>query len=215
MQKNLSLILADTKRSKYYLHEIIKNKIFLKKILFYSNKKGSLFNKIKKYKNVEKIYYVKTNDINSKKIGDLIKKFLSEYILFSGNNAEIIRNNELLKKKLIHCHPGLLPKYRGSVVTYYSLILENKIFVSIFRISNKIDKGKVLFTKKIKYNKKLQNIEGKFDHCIRAKALVDFIKKKKETIQKREGKNFNFYYIPHPIIRNIITKPKEYIKSII
>ena len=79
-------------------------------------------------------------------------------------------------------------KYRGSVVTYYSLILENKIFVSIFRISNKIDKGKILFTKKIKYNKKPLNIEGKFDHDIRAKTFLDFIsnKKKRNNSKKKE-----------------------------
>ena len=42
-----------------------------------------------------------------------MKKFLSEYILFSGNNAEIIKNNKLLEKKIIHCHPGLLQNTEG------------------------------------------------------------------------------------------------------
>ena len=85
----------------------------------------------------------------------------------------------LVKKNLIHCHPGLLPKYRDSTVIYYVLIEMQKIYVSIFNVSKNIDKGKVLFTKKFSLPKNFLDIEKNFDNQIRTKTLVTFLKSKK------------------------------------
>ena len=50
MQKSLSIILANTNRSKFYFNELKKNKFFLENIIFYSTKKNLEFLKIlKKY----------------------------------------------------------------------------------------------------------------------------------------------------------------------
>ena len=54
MQKNISLILANTERSKYYFNEIIKNKIFIKKIIFYSKKRVRYFIKLRNIKILKK-----------------------------------------------------------------------------------------------------------------------------------------------------------------
>ena len=132
----------------------------------------------------------------------------SKYILFSGYNAEILKNKKILKKNIIHCHPGLLPKYRGSTVFYYSMLEMNRIDVSVFKMTKKIDEGRILFTKGYIFPKNKIDLENDFDHIIRAKTLVSFIKSKKNKFKKLNSKFDSFYYIAHPIIRSIILNPR-------
>jgi len=215
MRKNLSVILANTNRSKFYFNELKKKKYFLDNIIFYTNKKNFNFLKdLKNYKYKHNLKILKTNDINSTSIEKEVLKIKSKYILFSGYNAEILKSGKILKKNIIHCHPGLLPKFRGSTVIYYSMIETNNINVSIFRISRKIDEGKVLFTKKFNYPKDKYEIEENFDHIIRAKTLISFLEQKKIKFKKLKSKYSSFYYKAHPIIRNIILNPKLLLNEI-
>ena len=216
MQKSLSVILANTNRSKFYFNELKKKKYFLDNIIFYTNKKNLDFLKdLKNYKYKNNLKILKTNDVNSVSIEKEVLKIKSKYILFSGYNAEILKSGKILKKNIIHCHPGLLPKFRGSTVIYYSMIETNKINVSIFRISRNIDEGKVLFTKKFSFPKNKMDLEKNFDHLIRAKTLISFLNSKKTQSNKLKSKYPNFYYIAHPIIRSIILNPKSILKQII
>ena len=74
MRKNLSVILANTNRSKFYFNELKKKKYFLDNIIFYTNKKNFNFLKdLKNYKYKHNLKILKTNDINSTSIE---KKFL-------------------------------------------------------------------------------------------------------------------------------------------
>ena len=215
MQKSLSLILANTRKSEAYFDDLKKNNLPIEKIIFYSKIKNSKFLKkldIYPYKN--SIKFVKTNLVNSKIVEKEILKIKSTYILYSGYDAEIINNQNILKKNLIHCHPGLLPKYKGSTILYYSIIENNKIYVSVFKMSKIIDQGKVLFTSKFNLPPKIIDLEKDFDNSIRAKALILFLKSKKIQIKKQKSKYLNFYYIAHPIIRNIIRKPKSLLVSL-
>ena len=205
MQKNLSIIIADTKRSENYFKEIRKNKIPIEEIFFYSTKKRcKLLNEIKKYTLKKKVRIFKTNNINTKILAKYIFSSKSNFLLFSGNDAEIIKNRLILTKKILHCHPGLLPKYRGSTVPYYSIIQDNSVHVSLIQISKKIDGGKVLFTKKFKPPKNKFDIEKNYDNYIRANTLISFLKTNKSVIKKRKDGNKNSYFIAHPIIRKII-----------
>ena len=57
MQKSLSIIIANTKRSESYFRSIKKNRFQLDYIFFYSTKKNSeLLNEVKKYKLKKKNY---------------------------------------------------------------------------------------------------------------------------------------------------------------
>jgi folate-dependent phosphoribosylglycinamide formyltransferase PurN len=215
MQKSLSIILANTNRSKFYFNELKKNKFFLENIIFYSTKKNLEFLKIlKKYPYKNDLQIIMSNDVNNKIIETEILKIKSKYILFSGYNAELLKNKNILKKNLIHCHPGLLPKYRGSTVVYYSMIEIKKIYVSIFKISKNIDEGKVLFTKYFSFPKNKIDLEKNFDHIIRAKTLVSFLKSNKIILNKQKDRFPNFYYIAHPLIRSIVLNPKSLLKEI-
>ena len=210
MPKKLSIILTNTNRSKIYFDLLKKENFFIDNIIYYSKTIDSAFiNKLKKYPNKIKFIFIKTNNINSKSIEHHIININSDYILFSGYNAEIVTNQSILKKNLIHCHPGLLPKYRGSTVIYYGLIEMQKIYVSIFNVSKNIDNGKVLFSKQISLPKNLIDIEKNFDNQIRAKTLITFLKSKKINIMSKNDKYINFYYIAHPIVRSILLNPKK------
>ena len=210
MPKKLSIILSNTNRSKIYFDLLKKENFFIENIIYYSKTIDSAFiNKLKKYPNKITFIFIKTNNINLKSVEQHIININSDYILFSGYNGEIVTNQNILKKNLIHCHPGLLPKYRGSTVIYYGLIEMQKIYVSIFNVSKNIDNGKVLFTKQFSLPKNLIDIEKNFDNQIRAKTLVTFVKSKKINIMGKNDKYINFYYIAHPIVRSIILNPKQ------
>ena len=210
MSKKLSIILSNTNRSKFYFDLLKKENFFIDNIIYYSKTIDLAFiNKLKKYPNKITFIFIKTNNINLKSVERHIININSDYILFSGYNAEILTNQNILKKNLIHCHPGLLPKYRGSTVIYYGLIEMQKIYVSIFNVSINIDKGKVLFTKQFSLPKNLIDIEKNFDNQIRAQTLITFLKSKKINIMEKNDKYINFYYIAHPIVRSIILNPKQ------
>ena len=163
MQKSLSIIISNTKKSELYFDQLKKNKFFINNIIFYSKKNNRNFLRVLKnytHKNILKI--IKTDNVNSKSISSEVLRIKSTYILYSGYEAEILKNHHILKKNIIHCHPGLLPKYRGSTILYYSILQNYQIYVSIFKITKNIDDGKVLFTKKFDIPKKMINLEKKF-----------------------------------------------------
>ncbi len=215
MQKNLSIILANTLRSKFYFNELRKNKIFIDKIIFYSTKKNKEFlQQLKNYKFKKKLKIINSKNINSKSLEIEILSIQSKYILFSGYNAELIKNKKILNKNLIHCHPGILPKYRGSTVIYYSMIESNFIYVSVFKLTKDIDNGIILFTKKFDFPKNKKDIENNFDHIIRAKTLISFLKGKKNKVKTLKSKYDCFYYISHPILRSIVLNTNFLLKLI-
>ena len=213
MQKNISLILANTKRSYFYFSEIKKNKIHIDTVVIYSKKNSKLLQLIKEYPLKKKLFFIKIENINSRSVINLIKKIKSKFILFSGYSAEIVKDNDLFKKNLIHCHPGLLPKYRGSTVIYYSLIEDKKINVSLFKLTKKIDQGEVLYTKNFKIPNKIISIEKNYDDKIRSKTLISFLLSVKNKIKKQYSADLNAYYIAHPCLRNILIDPNYYLSN--
>ena len=114
MQKSFSLILANTSRSYHYFNQVRKAKLYVDKIIYYSKKRSKLIQMIEKYKLKNKILILNNNNINSFSIKKILKECSSEYILLSSYKGEIIKNNFLSKKNIVHCHPGDLPKFKGS-----------------------------------------------------------------------------------------------------
>ncbi len=189
-----SLVLSHNKRSKEYLKIFKKNKIFFDYIFIYNVSQNHLYPYCKKLF----LYKKKKLDKNLKKI--ILKKKIKNLIINPGD-GEII-NKEITKElNLFHCHPGKLPDFKGSAVIYYSLLEKNKIFCTIFRISSEIDRGKIMFQQehKIPNWKKINYIN--FDNQIRAKTLLNFLKKNRNIIFKSKNSKSPNYYIPHPVLR--------------
>jgi methionyl-tRNA formyltransferase len=204
----ISLILADTSRSKEYLKHLIKNNIIPHKVFLYSDKKKYTLKKFIKDNGV-KVKFFRSKSINNIKIFNEIKKTVSKYFVYSGYPGEIIKKNLLKAKKIVHLHPGFLPNFKGSTTMYYSLILTNKIYCTCIKLNEKIDEGKIMYIKKFKKPKNLKLLEGRYDNEIRAKTLIDFLLKGKKKNYSQSNKKHESYYIAHPIIRNLVISKKK------
>ena len=103
----------------------------------------------------KKINQYSFKNINNKKSIETLKKFKSN-ILVSMSYNQIFKNNFLkcFRKKIINCHAGALPYYRGRSPINWAIINgENKIGITTHLISSKIDKGDILDQKFIKIQK--------------------------------------------------------------
>ena len=96
----ISLILADTSRSKEYLKHLIKNNIIPHKVFLYSDKKKHTLEKFIKDNGV-KVKFFRSKSINNIKIFNEIKKTVSKYFVYSGYPGEIVKKNLLEAKKII------------------------------------------------------------------------------------------------------------------
>ncbi len=207
----INLILSETSRSLIYLDKIIKNRIKINKIILYSKKFGEVYKLIKKQKLENLLIYCKSNDVNSGIINKSLKLKKKNINIISTYPGEIVNNSSLLKKKLLHCHPGDLPKFKGSTTIYYSILLKKKICVTIFIMNKSIDRGEILYKKYFDNPKNLKKIESSFDNKIRALTLIDFLKNKKNINYSAIDDKFLTYYIAHPIIRQLVLNKKKLI----
>ena len=207
----INLILSETPRSLVYLKQLYRHNIKINKIILYSKKLGRVFKLIKNKKIDNLIIYCKSNDINSDTISKNLKSNNSNINIISTYAGEIVINPSLIKQKLIHCHPGDLPNFKGSTTIYYSLILKKKICVTVFIMSKKIDEGKILYKKNFKLPKNLKDLEGSFDNNIRALALIGYLKNKRISYISNVKKKILPYYIAHPITRQLVLNKKNLI----
>ncbi len=207
----INLLLSETKRSETYLRYIQKNKIKVSIIVYFGTKRNKVYKIIRAKKYLKKKFYVNSNTVNSPLVEKVLFKINDNNpIIFSGYSGEIIKNKNILKKNLIHFHPGDLPSYKGSTTLFYSLILEKKITVSCFRMTEAIDEGIIFYKKIFKKPKKLNKINSLFDDKIRAQTMIEFLKKGKKIYKVRlNSQNFSVYYIAHPIIRGIVLHRKK------
>lgn len=201
----INLILSDTKRSLNYIQMIFKYNLGINKIIFYSNKKKSFIYKFVNEKKINNLLiYCKTKNINSSIINKKLELYKSKLNIISTYPGEIVKNSKLLKKKLLHAHPGDLPKFKGSTTIYYTILLKKKIYVTLFVMNKKIDDGKIIYKKYFNYPKNLKEIEKNFDNKIRALTLIEYLKSQKNYKFKKIKTNLLPYYIAHPILRQIV-----------
>ena len=202
----MNLILSETNRSIVYLKNILENNIQIDNIIYYSLKKKKLY-MILKNNFLQKTYILKTEDINSKKIENIISKIKGSF-LYSGYPSGIIKNKKVLKRLIYHCHPGDVPEFKGSTTIFYALALKKKVTVSCFKLTEKIDEGQIVFKKKFKLRPNIKDLESNlYDDEIRAKTFVEFMLNKKKLKKfNTNNKKSAYYYIAHPVIRGIILK---------
>tara|TARA_B110000027_G_C16086167_1_gene286061 strand:+ start:635 stop:1279 length:645 start_codon:yes stop_codon:yes gene_type:complete len=212
----ISIILDDkTNRSSYYLKEIVKNKIELEDIVLYNKKnKSNIINFLKnKTSYKKKLIISHCKNINEKKLAILLLNLRSKNIIYS--SSQIIRNKQVLKKKnMIHVHAGKIPSFRGSTTIYYSFLKNNHVECTCFVLSEKIDHGDIIGTKKFLLPLKGSDIESSYDNKIRAITLVHFLKKKKLLKYRQIKRKPSMYYIAHPIIRFLTIKKINKMKNI-
>tara|TARA_Y100000590_G_scaffold54587_1_gene56998 strand:- start:706 stop:1344 length:639 start_codon:yes stop_codon:yes gene_type:complete len=211
MIKNFSIIISNTNRTLNYINILEKNNIYPNQYIYLDNsKKTKISAKLKK-----KIYSLKTNtkvfktkEIN-KKASKYILKLKNKNIIYSGYPGVIIKDKKVLRqKKIIHCHPGKLPEYKGSTTIYYSWLKEKKIFCSTLILNEKgIDTGKVLFVKKYPKPKNIFSIDEKYDNFVRSRNLL-YVLRNFEKLKPVSQKTNDIvpYFKIHPVLRSIAFK---------
>ncbi len=158
--------------------------------------------KIVKFCKQKKIIFFCFNNVNLKKNINILKKFNSE-LLVSMSYNQIFKKNfiKFAKKKLINCHAGALPFYRGRSPINWAIINgENKIGITTHLVSSKIDQGNILDQKFLKI-KKRDNFKSILQKCYKLcpMQLYSVIKKfKYGTIkamkQSSISKKSTYYY---------------------
>lgn len=135
-------------------------------------------------------------------------------------NTLIVCNSGILKKKVLaqgnavflNIHTSKLPQYRGMNNVEWALFEHNDIYVTIHKMSEKMDEGDILYQERIKMeNIKLTSIEDYRNY---------FFLKSNETIgnvifklinneisfkpQTEKGQPVLQYYSMHPVLKNIL-----------
>lgn len=157
--------------------------------------------KLKKIAKKNRIQFYKEKNINSSKFLKILKKKRLD-LLVSMSFDQIFKKKiiNLVSKKIINCHAGKLPFYRGRNVLNWVLINGEKEFgITTHFINEKIDEGNVIMQKNflIKKNDDYQTLLKK-SHTECAKILFETIKKIqrkkfKSVPQKKLSKGFSYF----------------------
>jgi len=168
---NLSIIYCHKKkfRSK-------PNNTFEKKQYLYERSK--FFNN-KYYKPKNKIYY--TDDINSNKTINLIKKLNPNYGILFGTKKVSKKVIQAFKNKLLNIHRGIMQKYRGLDSELWAIY--NKDFknlgATIHFVNEFLDKGKIISEKKLKLSKSMKCFQLRYyTTVLSADEILKFLKYK-------------------------------------
>lgn len=129
----------------------------------------------------------------------------ANYHIFSGSG---ILKNEILStgKKLIHIHPGKLPKYRGSTTFLYSLLAQGKCAATGFIMNKGIDAGDILASREFLPPAPDVDISRIYDPYIRSQVLVDVVRQladKGTLVGERQKSGGETYYMIHPVLRTL------------
>lgn len=215
------LLATEQPRSRAYIQKMINNDIVPSFVIYLNdNKNNSTYVSSKRERaffNINKslletikennIPYIslETTDCNSNIVIDEIKKRKEMHVIFSASG--ILKDDILsLGKKIIHVHPGIIPKYRGSTCFYYSMINDENIGATAFIMNKGIDKGDIISQKLYEVPKNI-NIDNIYDPYIRAELLYDVIKDYIESGEiKSSAQDVNSgetYYVIHPILKHL------------
>lgn len=145
-------------------------------------------------------------DINDPSVISIIKSLGDDLIVYSGYGGVILRGDVLnCGKYFLHIHGGLLPSYKGSTTSYYSILKENLFATSGIYMDANIDMGPIISRKIFITPLNKMNIDYYYDPLSRALHLVEILKKVSEinTIPINAEDCFFPYYVIHPVLKHI------------
>ena len=176
------------------------------------------FEKTKWFKNLDQNFLPSSysvNNINSKKVIDIIKKNKTKYILIFGTRKLNLKNYKKFRKKIFNFHGGNPERYRGLDSHYWALYHKDfkSLEVCLHLAASRLDVGKILFRDRIKYNSETKIYELRYlntEICIKmALKFLNMIEKKsklKLIKQKTTGRYYSF--MPAVIKQKIHKKMK-------
>lgn len=149
-----------------------------------------------------KIPLFKFKNVNSNYSFTRIKKFNCD--MFLSMSYDQIFNNRIIEhpsKKIINCHAGHLPKYRGRNVLNWVIINgEKNFYITVHYVNSGIDTGPILLRKKFRISKSdtyysiLKKAE-KYCPLLMFKVMKKILHKKKikKIYQSNNSKSTNYY----------------------
>ena len=228
----LTLLLADTYRSRVYLSSFLTNGLGVQKVVFYKCKAREsigtveyepdsyLFDQLSdNLPNLEGFMFQSTNSVEEMAISaninlkvievDMGVKSISKSffgsdatIIFSGYPGEIVPPELVNNCNFIHAHGGILPDYKGSTTNYYSFIETKTVGASVISMNSEIDAGNILHVYKISISSLLE-LDYIVDNALRAKALFQFLNGNVKSLSPIKNTEGAMFYVAHPHIRQI------------
>jgi methionyl-tRNA formyltransferase len=206
--KNLFIIGGNRLNEIYPFQTIIDlNKRFKYKLFIYTEnlhlkKKISKKNNFRYFLNKKNINYTKVinyKDLVVKVKNDIDKSKNKSYCLLL-NSLFIIKKDliKLFDSKIFNVHTGLLPNQRGAAVQTWQIMSRLKeSAVTIHKVTTEIDKGNIIFEKKINckniLNEKDFNIKASKSEKYLLSNLFDMIKQNNIVIGKRQKTAYSIY----------------------
>lgn len=148
------------KRNNYYPTTFLKQKKFiylLDQVTERFDLTKDFFEKMYNHKNInanfKKIIYLKSENVNNPKLINSLNSSTSSFFLFSSGG--ILKKSTLdnLNKKIIHIHPGYLPKVRGADAILWSVLKFNELASTSFIMNDKLDSGDIIFREQNQFEK--------------------------------------------------------------
>lgn len=161
------------------------------------------------YKNLRNI--LKENKIKTFVIDNKFSSTSIEYLkssnldLIVSISCPIILNSNILKIPTLGCiniHCSLLPKYRGLMPSFWTLLYGEKYSgISIFLMNDKIDDGPIIYQKKIKIDKlTLEDLilkTKKLSFLALNQVLKNFLKNEIKVINNNNKKYGSYFSFPN------------------
>jgi len=222
---DVAMVAADTTRTKYYIEELIKNKLLPNYVLLLLNSNSELLPGQKDSQGKNKLItllrdtgikynIVSNSNINSYEVITAISNRPEQFFIFSGYGGVMLKEKILdTGKKFLHVHGGYLPDYKGSTTNYYSLIDDNTIGAAAIFLTKEIDCGPILLRKKFPPPKVRTEIDHNADSVARAKVLIECLKNyiKSNGWEYELEKNIGgeTFYIIHPVLKHLAILGKK------
>lgn len=218
MLDDIGMLAVPNSRSKYYIEKLVQKLLLPAYVLVLDNPSNLLVpgqrlqdleNGLSDILDTNNISYdvIRTLDVNSGEVVETIRRRREKIFIYSGPGGAILRKNILQTgKKFLHIHPGRLPDYRGSTTIYYHILQEGSCGVSALFLSDKIDQGPLITTRKVPLPSDTE-LDYDFDPRIRAELLCDVIelysqRGRFDTVMQG-NESGETYYIIHPVLRHI------------
>ena len=151
---------------------------------------------------------IPTMDVNDPRVATVVASRPESTFLYSGAGGAILRQPLLsCGKRFLHIHPGLVPHYRGSTPMYYSILKEGSCGASAIFLTEQIDRGPVIRTKRYPLPEDGASIDYVYDPDIRADLLVEVLEEYRRTgtlsCTEQSPEQGETYYIVHPVLKHL------------
>lgn len=151
---------------------------------------------------------IPTTDVNDPRVVRAVAARPEGVFIYSGAGGAILRR-ELLSvgKQFLHIHPGLVPAYRGSTPLYYSILSEGTCGASALFLTERIDHGPVIRSKRYPPPTDGTTIDYVYDPEIRSDLLLEVLEEYQRSgtldATDQPPEQGETYYIVHPVLKHL------------